>query len=155
MASATTGYDLDSLNSLHQPQPTLDLPAPTAVTAAVILTRALFNIPASDLLAVPAQRPHPPLPIHGIVFVSFWQFPNDQNVLEPAFVPLADRLRSTAIKFQRHHSVAQDAFSPSTGAFAALCDISADRPLFTLGCDLDVSLWWRRELEEELFGSEL
>lgn len=119
-----------------------------------MFTRATLNIPASDLLAVPAQRPHPPLPIHGIVSISFWQFPHDQNILEPAFVPLADRLRSTAIKFQRHHSIAQDAFSPSTGAFATLCDISANRSLFAVGCDFDVSLGRRWKLEEELFGSE-
>ena len=76
-------------------------------------------------------------------------------MLEPALVPLADRLRPTAVESQRHHSVAQDAFSPSTGVFAALCDISANRSLLAVGCDLDVSLRRRRELEEELLRGEL
>lgn len=76
-------------------------------------------------------------------------------MLEPAFVPLADRLRSTAIEFQGHHSVTEDAFSPSTRVVAALSDISTNRSLFAIGGGLDVSLWRGWELEEELFGSEL
>ena len=149
-------YNLDSVHRLHQPQPTLDFPAPTAVTAfTTIFTRAPFNIPTSNLLAVPAQRSHSPLPIDVTVFVSRWQLPNNKNVLEPAFVPLADRLRSTAVEFQGHHSVAEDAFSPSTRVVATLSDIATSRSLFTIRCSLDVSLWRRWEPEKELLRSEL
>jgi len=76
-------------------------------------------------------------------------------VLEPAFVPLADRLGSTAIEVQRHYAVAEDAFAPSTGVVAALCDISTNCSLLAVGCGLDVSLWRGWEPKEKLFGSEL
>jgi hypothetical protein len=76
-------------------------------------------------------------------------------MLEPAFVPFADRLLSTTIEFQRHHAVAKDAFAPSARAVAAFRDISADCSLFAFGGGVDVSLWRGWELEEKLFGSEL
>jgi hypothetical protein len=60
----------DLINRLHQPNPTLDLPAPTAITAATELTRTLVNIPAANLLAVPTKRPHSPLPIQRIICIS-------------------------------------------------------------------------------------
>lgn len=149
-------YNIDSVHRLHQPQPTLDFPAPTAVTAfTTIFTRAPFNIPPSNLLAVPAQRPHPPLPIHAPIFISPRQLPHNENVLEPAFVPFADRLFSITIEFQRHHPVAEDAFAPPTRVVAALCNVSSDCSLFAVGCGLGVSLWRGWELEEELFRSEL
>jgi hypothetical protein len=100
---------------------------------------------------VPAQRPHPPLPIDGIIFIYFWQLPDNENVLEPAFMPFADRLFSIAIEFQRHHPVAEDAFAPPTRVVAALCDVSSDRSLFAVGCGLDVPVWRGWELVEVLF----
>jgi hypothetical protein len=107
------------------------------------------------LLAVPAQRPHSLLPIHRTIIVSPRHFLDDELVLEPAFVPLANWLRSAAIELQRHHSVAQDAFAPSTSVVAALRDISPNRSLFAVGGGFDVALRWRWKLKEELFGSEL
>lgn len=140
---------------LNQPNPTLNLPAPTTLTATPRLARAPLDIPTPNLLTMPTQSPHPPLPIQITIIIPLRHLRNNNNTLKPPSMPFAYRLCPPAVHLCRHESAAKDAFPPSAEVVAALCDVASDGAFLAFGGGFDVVLGWRGELEEELFGGEL